>query len=672
MRRTAQCGVIAFVASFLLLAGPALAADPATPSITEPSTDGQLVHPEDVHMQATGFSDPDNDTHSCTNWEIRTADQSEVIWHAVCATGLEATHIHLGDGDCINSYAGRGSPCYLDTDSHYVLAAQFKDSAGELSAWATRPFGTYPPSSPGGDVAWTPLEPGYSIDEVAGGLQLPTNIAFVPNPGSAPSDPLLYITELYGTIKVVTRDGAISDYATGLINFDPTGDFPGSGEQGLTGIVVDPSSGDVFASRLVDDSPPNGPHYPQVIRLHSDDGGHTASTLQNVLYMPGETQGQSHQISNLSFGPDGKLYVHMGDGFDTPRSLDLNSFRGKVLRLDLDGQPPVDNPFYDDGDGISATDYIYAYGFRNPFGGAWRASNGKQYEVENGPSVDRLARIDAGTSYGFDGTDASMQTNALFNWDPAHAPVNIAFVQQQTFGGSGFPASQMDHAFVTESGSTYATGPQVHGKRVVEFDPDSITGEIGGHPHTLVEYTGTGKATAVGLGAGPDGLYFTELYKDQDYTSPIDPGARLFRIRYGSPLTPQLTGTSPPSPANANSPAVLGTAQSASTVKLYTDPSCTSQVGSGSAVELGSSGIQVSVPDDSTTSFYATATIGDEVSGCSSPLTYVEDSGPPPASDVKSGVKSDIKAAKRRCKKKFQGKKRAKCIKRAKQKARAL
>jgi hypothetical protein len=114
--------------------------------------------------------------------------------------------------------------------------------------------------------------------------------------------------------------------------------------------------------------------------------------------------------------------------------------------------------------------------------------------------------------------------------------VNIAFVQPQTFSGSGFPPSMMDHAFVTESGPTYATGPQTLGKRIVEFAPDPSSGELGGHPHGLVEYTGTGKGTAAGLAAGPDGLYFTELYKDLDYTTPIDPGARLLRVRYlGSP-----------------------------------------------------------------------------------------------------------------------------------------
>jgi glucose/arabinose dehydrogenase len=650
---------IALVGTFLLLTGTAAADPPAIPTITEPATDGQLVHPSDVHMEAGGFSDSDSETHKCTDWEIRTADvSSQLVWHATCATGLIAGHIHLGDGSFDSPFS------HLDYDSSYVLRARFVNSADQASDWALRSFGTIPPASPGGDVTWTPVQPGYAIDEIAGGLQLPTNIAFVPNPGSAPSDPLLYITELYGTIKVITNDGAISDYATGLLNFNPTGSFPGSGEQGLTGIVVDPATGDVFASLLYDAAPPSGPHYPKVVRFHSNDGGITASTVQNVITMPGETQGQSHQISNLSFGPDGKLYVHMGDGFDSSKSQDLTSFRGKILRLNLDGSPPADNPFYDAGNGITATDYIYARGLRNPFGGAWRASNGKHYEVENGPSVDRLARIDPGVNYGYDGSDASMLTNALYNWDPAHAPVNIAFVQSQTFGGSRFPPSQLDHAFVTESGPTWATGPQVRGKRVVEFDPDPDTGEIGGHPHSLIEYTGTGKATAVGLAAGPDGLYYTELYPDQNFVSAIAPGARLFRIRYGAPVPPSLTATAPGSPADDNSPRIVGSAQAASTVNLYTDAACTHQVGSGTPIDLGTHGIEVSVPDNSTTNFYATATIGADTSGCSSPLAYVEDSR-------MAYPAFDVKAAMRKCKMKYRGKARAKCIKRAKKRARA-
>jgi glucose/arabinose dehydrogenase len=527
--RAARAALTVAVA-FLVAPTAAGATPPSTPTITEPSVDGQLVHPADVHMEAAGFSDADGDTHACSDWQI--LDAGTVVWQADCATGTLAVHIHLGDGTFVNTYAGRTE---LEFDHQYTLQVRFRDSANEVSDWAQRTFGTYPPSSPGGAVAWTPVQPGYRIDTVADDLQLPTDIAFVPNPGLGPKDPLLYVTELYGSIKVINRDGSGGDYATGLLNFNPNGRFPGSGELGVTGIAVDPATGDVLASMVHDADGSDATyddHYPEVVRLHSADGGHTAATETPVIQMPGEIDGPSHQISNLTIGPDGKLYVHNGDGFDPSTALNLNSFRGKILRMNLDGSAPSDNPFYDASDGINAKDYIYAYGFRNPFGGAWRAANGQHYEVENGPDEnDRFARITAGTNYGWDGTASSMTTNALYNWSVPHAPVNIAFVQRPTFLGSGFPRSQMDHAFVTESGPTYATGPQELGKRIVEFDPQP-GGEMGGHPNGLVEYTGTGQGTAVGLGAGPDGLYWTELYKDQNYTSAIDPGARLLRLSY--------------------------------------------------------------------------------------------------------------------------------------------
>jgi glucose/arabinose dehydrogenase len=667
-RRGARCGVIGLLAAFLLFAGTASADPPAAPTITEPSTDGQLVHPADVHMEAQGSSETDEDDHACTDWEIRTADLSQVAWQAPCATGTLAVHIHLGDGTFVNSYAGHTQ---LNFSSHYVVRARFHNEEGEVGDWAQRSFGTYPPSSPGGSIAWTPLEPGYVIDEITADLQLPTDIAFVPDPGSAPSDPMAYVTDLYGTIKVIRRDGSVGDYATGLLNFNPTGDFPGSGAQGVTGIVVDPTSGDVFASMLYDSvpGPIDGDHYPKVVRFHSTDGGLTAATQTTILNMVGETQAFSHQVSNLSIGPDGKLYVHMGDGFDRSKPVDLTSLRGKILRVNLDGTAPSDNPLVESGDdGTLPRDFIFAYGFRNPFGGAWRASNGAHYEVENGPSVDRLAKVEPGVNYTYDGTNASMRVHALYNWDPSHAPVNIAFIQPETFGGSGFPLPQMDHAFVTESGPTYAAGPQTLGKRIVEFAPDPVTGEIGGHPHTLVEYTGTGEATAVGLAAGPGGLYFTELYRDQGEVTPIDPGARLLRIRYGPPVRPTLTSTNPPSPADDNSPRVIGTAQFGSVVHLYTDAACQSPTATGTSDELSSSGIKVSVPDNSSTEFYATDTVGTATSPCSShPVKYQEES---PAGAFAKGFNE--KAAKRRCKKKFRGKARARCLKRVKQKARAV
>jgi glucose/arabinose dehydrogenase len=657
-------------------------AAPATPTITEPSTNGQVVNPGDVHMEATGFSDTDGNLHKSTDWEIWTVGSgAEPVWQTLGITGVEKVHTHLGDGNFINSQAGRTT---LLPNSDYQLRVRFRDDAGSVSAYATRNFhagassSTYPldledvalmpnsywidslgndvelpvrlPTSPqlriesptselllgiaasasagntvtnppalsdhadvrvvissgsgtlnlgqtnvivvddhgithtiylpainlganqqayfwvssdgstyfgtavqttpdfsslarASDAAvtnpFTPMQPRFAVDEVAGGFQLPVNIAFVPKPGPNANDPLFYVTELYGSIKVVTRDFTVSTYASGLLNFNPTGDFPGSGEQGLAGIVVDPTSGDIFAARVNSTSSnPNdntADHYPQVLRLTSNDGGHTAASISVILNMPGETQGQSHFVSNLSIGPDGKLYVHMGDGFDSWTAEDLDWYRGKILRMNLNGTAATDNPFYNASNGINARDYVFAYGVRNPFGGAWRASDGKHYEVENGPYTDRFAQINRGADYGWNGVDETMQTNAIYNWNPAHAPVNIAFVQSSTFAGSQFPAGSLDHAFVSESGPTYAGGPQTLGKRIVEFVLDA-SGHLISGPTPFVEYTGGGMGSVVGLAAGPDGLYFTELYKDLNASSPVDPGARIFRVRYVNPL----------------------------------------------------------------------------------------------------------------------------------------
>ena len=380
----------------------------------------------------------------------------------------------------------------------------------------------------GPEIPWSVKQAGYAVEVFAEGFQLPVNIAFVPNAGPEPDAPFFYVTELYGEVRVVRRDGSVGTFASGLLDFNPTGNFPGSGEQGLAGIAVDPTSGDVFVSLLHDSVTNPGTHYPKVVRFTSTDGGQTAATQTTLLDMVGESQGQSHQISNLTIHPDGKMLVHMGDGFTASTALDLDSYRGKILRMNLDGSAATDNPFYDAGNGINARDYVWAYGVRNPFGGAWRALDGLQYTVENGPSVDRIGQVVAGRNFGWTGTNASMHTHALYVWDPAHGPVNMAFIQAETFGGSGFGADKLDHAFVTESGPTYASGGQANGKRVTEFVFDG-NGDLVVGPIPFLEYAGTGKETAVGLAAGPDGLYMTSLYRDQGFNATAS-GARIYRV----------------------------------------------------------------------------------------------------------------------------------------------
>jgi glucose/arabinose dehydrogenase len=527
----------------------ALAASPAAPTISEPPVEGTLVHASDVHMEAYGYSDPDGNPHSCSEWQIVTPG-GELVWESRagdptpgtdCLTDVLRNHVHFGNGFFVNSHGGR---IELFFDTPYRLRVRFRDSTGTYSAWAERNFRTrpLPPAGTASSIPWVPRERGYAVEPVASGFQLPTHIAFLPQPGTSPQSALLYVGELYGAIKSVTRNGTVQTYRSGLLNFNPLGDFPGSGEFGVGGMAVDPANGDVYASMVYQASPPSQ-FRGRVVRMSSGNGGFTGGAPVTVLDLgtdlPGEQQAPSHQISNLSFGPDGTLFLHQADGFQPGLAQNIDSYLGKILRFDRNGDAVSGSPHYTTGDGITTRDYVWARGFRNPFGGAWRAATNDHYIAENGPMVDRFTMADfpqpdGGLSWGWNGSDASMTTRAIYNWNPSHAPVHVAFVQNATFSRSGYPADKNDHAFVTESGPTYATGPQPAGKRIVEFAPGP-SGELTIAPKTFVEYEGIGKATAVGLAAGPDGLYFSDLYKDVGASSPIDPGARLLRVRYYAP-----------------------------------------------------------------------------------------------------------------------------------------
>lgn len=90
------------------------------------------------------------------------------------------------------------------------------------------------------------------------------------------------------------------------------------------------------------------------------------------------------------------------------------------------------------------------------------------------------------------------------------------------------------------------------------------------------------------------------------------------------PLAPQLTSTSPSSPAASSSPRILGVGEPKSTIRLYTNEACSaSPVATASEEALVSPGIPVSVPSASTVTFWATATdAAGNVSTCSAPISY--------------------------------------------------
>lgn len=104
--------------------------------------------------------------------------------------------------------------------------------------------------------------------------------------------------------------------------------------------------------------------------------------------------GQYHHGGRLKMGPDDKLYATTGDAYYNAKiAQDPESLGGKILRMNLDGSIPNDNPF--------PNSYVYSYGHRNPQGLTW-STDGTLYESEHGNSAnDEINKIQAGKNYGW-------------------------------------------------------------------------------------------------------------------------------------------------------------------------------------------------------------------------------------------------------------------------------
>ena len=161
-----------------------------------------------------------------------------------------------------------------------------------------------------------------------------------------------------GSIWFSERAGRISrlDPASGMRTL--VGEVPGvleSGEAGLMGIALHPDF----------------PAVPTLYAAHSyDTGGGIGNRLVRMRYengslgppeilLDGLAGRRNHDGSRIAFGPDGLLYMTMGDAGNRPASQDAGSLSGKILRLTADGGPAPGNPF---------GDRIWSLGHRNPQG----------------------------------------------------------------------------------------------------------------------------------------------------------------------------------------------------------------------------------------------------------------------------------------------------------------
>ena len=387
-------------------------------------------------------------------------------------------------------------------------------SIGWLVACAARPNQSGD-AQPGDSTRDWAVESGLALEVDTEGYDLPTAIAFVPDPGPRPEDPLYFVAELRGTIKVVTRSRAVLTFAKNLPTSIPTQEMPHvQGETGMAGLCLDAAHGYVFATMAYADS--KGALRNGVVRLQTVPGTLGAKpTSQLFISAPfaRDTSAISHQIGSCQVAGD-KLFVSVGDARQTNSSHDLNSSLGKVLRMSLEGKAPADNPFYDPADPEATRSFVWASGFRNPFG--LKRIGDHLLVGDNGLEVDRLVDVARGSNYLWNGTDHSIATNSLAVFTDAIGPVQMDFLGSS----AAFAGQDRNSLFIAASSDPPG---------IVEVGYDPATNRINREPREIVRFDGKlkeGRQQVAGVGVGPDGVYFVPVVPDTAGRSAV------FKIRY--------------------------------------------------------------------------------------------------------------------------------------------
>ena len=121
-----------------------------------------------------------------------------------------------------------------------------------------------------------------------------------------------------------------------------------------------------------------------------------------------------HYGGGVEMGPDGKLYVAIGDHLIGANGQDRSNLKGTIIRLNADGSIPTDNPFYDELQGDSRA--IYAYGLRNPWQTAKNSTTGQIFISDVGSnSWEELNELAPGANYGWFLAEGDADPN-----NPAH------------------------------------------------------------------------------------------------------------------------------------------------------------------------------------------------------------------------------------------------------------
>ncbi len=246
------------------------------------------------------------------------------------------------------------------------------------------------------------LPSGFSESVVASGISNPTAMAFAP-------DGRLFVAQQTGQLRVVKNDALLpAPFVTISVN--------SSGERGLLGIAFDPDFGtNAFVYVYYTATTPV--LHNRVSRFTAD--GDTALPGSEVPILDLDPlSATNHNGGAIRFGPDGLLYVAVGDNANGVNAQTLANRHGKILRIGGDGSIPNDNPFVANASGANRS--IWALGLRNPFTFAFQSGSGRLFINDVGQgSWEEIDDGVAGANYGWPATEGPT-TNPLYA-APLHA-----------------------------------------------------------------------------------------------------------------------------------------------------------------------------------------------------------------------------------------------------------
>jgi glucose/arabinose dehydrogenase len=228
------------------------------------------------------------------------------------------------------------------------------------------------------------VPPGFVDAQVVANLSSPTAMAIAP-------DGRLFVAQQNGAVRVI-KDGQLLPQNFATVNANS------SAERGLLGITFDPN----FATN----------HYVYVYYTAAAPTAHNrvsrftaigdiATGIETTLLdFPAIGGAIYHMGGALHFGPDGKLYIAVGDHQDGGKAQLLTSVFGKILRVNADGSIPEDNPFYNQASGVNRA--IWARGLRNPFTFAFQSVSGRMFINDVGQETwEEINTGRAGGNYGW-------------------------------------------------------------------------------------------------------------------------------------------------------------------------------------------------------------------------------------------------------------------------------